>query len=231
MAYVLGFIAADGYVWKSERGAKYIGVTSTDLEIVEKIRNIFESNHKIGCRVSNNPKWKNRYILQIGSKEIVEDLAKLGIFQNKSLNIKFPSNIPDRFLKHFIRGYFDGDGGVFLGQYWRKDREKLSWVFQVYFISGSRIFLEGLHRALKICTSKGFISNKQRGYALVFSHRDGLALFRFMYNNVPEELFLKRKHSVFIKANQLFNGPVEKPGVLVSLSRRKSWVQIPSGPH
>jgi hypothetical protein len=230
MAYVLGFMIADGFVFKNPRGSSYFGIATTDREIVEKIRFVLGSNHKIGVRKYKNPEWKICYVLQIGSKEVVEFIKRFGLIANKSLNINFPKNIPNKFLRHFVRGYFDGDGGVYLKQHWRKNRGKLYWVFQVYFVSGSKKFLEGLHDALKGCVKGGFINKKKRGYALVFSHSDGLALARFMYKGVSKEVFLERKYNIFAKAYKILNGPVEESGVFVSLSRRRSWVRIPSGP-
>ena len=203
MAYVLGLMMADGYVFTNPRGSRYFGITLTDRELVEKVRAILGSNHKIGVYQPKNVKWKTRYILQIGSKEAVEDLYKLGVVEKKSLIIKFPSNIPDRFLRHFIRGYFDGDGGVYLKSHWRKDRKKFYWYFQVYFVSKNKIFLEELHRSMRDYVEGGFINQKQRGYALVFSRRDGLALSNFMYKDVPKELFLERKYDIFVKAHQV----------------------------
>ncbi|MEL3972227.1 LAGLIDADG family homing endonuclease [Rossellomorea oryzaecorticis] len=35
-----------------------------------------------------------------------------GIQPNKSLSIQLPT-IPDSYLNHFIRGYFDGDGSIY----------------------------------------------------------------------------------------------------------------------
>lgn len=200
MAYVLGFLTADGAVFTNPRGSNYFAFYSTDKEIIEKIRKILRSNHKIGIRKRKNLKWKTGYVLQIGSKKVVNDLKKFGIIQNKSLIIKFPKNIPEKFLGHFIRGYFDGDGGVYLKQHYRKDRNKLQWVFQTYFVTRSKEFLGDLHKTLKKFTKGGFISKKQRGYALVFSHNDGLVLFQLMYQDVSKEIFLERKYSTFLKA-------------------------------
>ena len=46
-----------------------------------------------------------------------EDLSKLGAIQNKSLNLKFPDKIiPEKFMRDFIRGCFDGDGCVWNGK-------------------------------------------------------------------------------------------------------------------
>jgi len=41
---------------------------------------------------------------------------------------------------------------------------------------------------------------KSGGYEIVFSQRDSLALFRLMYNNTSDKLFLERKHKIFLNA-------------------------------
>lgn len=58
------------------------------------------------------------YRISIYSKELSDDLTKLGCFQNKSLELKFPTNkqVPDKLIHHFMRGYFDGDGSICFGQ-------------------------------------------------------------------------------------------------------------------
>lgn len=201
MAYVLGFIMADGYVFTNPRGSCYTGFVSDDLEIIEKIRLVLHSNHFIGTRNHpSNPKWKPTHVLQIGSKDLFQDLKKFGVVPNKSLILKFPANIPDAFVGHFVRGYFDGDGCVYFRKHLRKDRNKMSWVFTVRFTSGSKQFLEGLHEILKKYTNGGFIQIKNRGYDLVFSHRDGFALFDLMYKDIESNLFLERKYNIFQKA-------------------------------
>lgn len=55
------------------------------------------------------------------------DLIRLGCVPNKSLILKFPSeNIfsNPELIRHFIRGYFDGDGSVFISRekHWRNKR-------------------------------------------------------------------------------------------------------------
>ena len=208
MAYLLGFIAADGYVWKNPRGSNYLGFTSTDEEIIIKIRKLLGSNHKIGERNKHlkNPSWKKAFVLQIGGKEIVNDLRKYGIIQNKSLVIKFPK-IPPKYLGDYVRGYFDGDGGVHLGRYKRKNRNNSwAWTFSVDFTSGSKIFLVDLLKTLNKNISGGFIYDKNgSGYSFCFSRRDSVALFELMYNNVTSEMFLERKYNTFLKAFRTLN--------------------------
>lgn len=202
MAYVLGFLIADGYVFTNPRGSNYFGFTSTDKEIIEKIRVILGSNHKIGIRKKKNPKWKTGYVLQIGSKKIVKELRKFGVVQNKSLIIDFPKDIPNKFLRHFIRGYFDGDGGVHFGFYYCKSRKKYRHTFTIKFASGSRQFLVDLLNYIRRYTKiKGgsMYSKPEGSYDLSFSVRDSFILYRFMYEGVKKKYFLERKYKTFSK--------------------------------
>ena len=203
MAYVLGFLIADGYVFTNPRGSNYFAFSSTDKGIIVKLRTILESNHKIGVKKRNEPNWKVSYVLQIGSKKVVNELKKFGIIQNKSLIISFPKNIPRKFLKHFVRGYFDGDGCVNFNFYYVKNRKQLKPAFATRFTSGSEEFLKSLFECLKKYTNiKGgcLLTKKERGYDLQFSVRDSFKLFKFMYGEVDEKQFLERKYNIFQEA-------------------------------
>ena len=43
------------------------------------------------------------------------DLEQYGIIPNKTLELKYPTNIPKEFETHLLRGMFDGDGGLTTG--------------------------------------------------------------------------------------------------------------------
>ena len=198
MAYVLGFFAADGTMIENKRGGHYLGLEITDKTLLYRIRELLGSNNKIAAR-RRNLEWKIAYRLQIGSNAIFSDLLKLGISPRKSKIIELP-NIPEDYLSDFVRGYFDGDGHVTIGRYWRKDREKWQWECSTRFCSGSKKFLHQLQKALKPYCHGGYIYDKNRGHELVFSRLDSFALFQFMYHNIPSEVFLRRKFVSFQKA-------------------------------
>lgn len=209
MAYVLGFFAADGNMYIHKNGGRYLEFTSCDKELIEKLRKILKSNHKIS-KNSKLTSGKPAYRIQIGSRNLYNNLLKLGMTPSKSLTIKFPL-IQSAYLNHFVRGYFDGDGCAYLKKNWAKDRNKDRWVFQTRFTSGSKKFLEQLHKTLKkmgVCKGGYLYDKNGRGFELVFSHHDGLALFRFMYDNVPAETYLERKYETFQKAIRVLHlGP------------------------
>lgn len=199
MAYVLGYFAADGSMVRNNRGAHFIEFMSTDLTLIKQVRRALQSTHKLSKKASKKVEWKTQYRIQIGSKELFEDLSKLGFTQKKSQTLMFPK-VPKVFAAHFVRGYFDGDGNVYFKKHFRKDRQVDTWVFTSGFTSGSYAFLHNLHQTLKkFGVQKGSIRTKYRnsGFELVLSRKDSVALFDFMYDNASARLQLPRKRKVF----------------------------------
>ncbi|TSC74893.1 MAG: intein-containing protein [Parcubacteria group bacterium Gr01-1014_30] len=211
MAYVLGYFAADGCMSVNSRGAHFIEFTSTDKEQIERIREKMQSSHVIGRFVSKNPRWKTGYRLQIGSKEMFNDLLRLGLTPRKSLTLDLPE-VPEQYFSHFVRGYFDGDGSVAFMRYFRNDRKKLVYAFRTRFISGSKIFLEKLLQKLRffVGTKGGSLIKKQDGsFELSFSMNDSCKIFFYLYNEcIAGNLFLTRKYNRFQEALKILRGGV-----------------------
>ncbi len=207
MAYILGFFAADGCLTiNRKRKNKYIEFVSIDYEIIKKIRSTLKSEHKIGIAKKglNN---SIAYRLQIGSKEIYNDLVDLGFIPKKSLILKFP-DVPTKFLSHFTRGYFDGDGHCSYGKYIKKDRPGQSMFMLSGFTSGSLDFLEKLRDILnkyaKIRGGTFYFWN--RAYRLSFSCINSQKLFNFLYKNIDKSIYLPRKYIKFNKALKIWGG-------------------------
>ena len=203
MAYVLGFFTADGSMIKNRRGAHFIELEITDKDLLKNIKELLGSNHKISIRKDKFNKWKRLYRIQIGSKEMFNDLLKLGLVPRKAKRIKLP-NIPKKYFSHFVRGYFDGDGNVTICTYQRKARNNESvTILQSGFTSGSKIFLTDLkNKLLKEKIIKGgtlYYSNK--GWRLYFSINDSKRFYSFIYGGLDKnnKLFLNRKKSIFEK--------------------------------
>jgi len=99
MAYLLGFIYADGALIddKQSRG-KYLSLTSTDPEIIENAKKWLGSEHTILKLPPLTPSRKEKSVLRIGSRALYLSLVKLGLYPNKSLIIQFPKNVPPEFL-------------------------------------------------------------------------------------------------------------------------------------
>ncbi|MDP1688922.1 MAG: LAGLIDADG family homing endonuclease [bacterium] len=198
MAYVLGFFAADGNMIKNKRGAHFIEFTNTEKNILTKIKRIIKTDLKISERKKKMP-GKTVYRIQVGSKEIYNDLIKLGMTPNKSRTIVLPK-IPKKYFSHFLRGYFDGDGCVNVCSYYKTGRNMLSTVINCNFVSGSDKLLKAIKNSL---TDFGIVKGGSlcfcnRGYRLAFSINDSFALYNFMYKN-SSDLFMPRKKLIFEK--------------------------------
>lgn len=203
MAYVLGYFAADGCMFINPRGSKYISFTSTDKEILEKVKEALQSKHKFTLRKFRNKNWKDSLTLQIGSKEMYKDFVKLGFMENKTLRVRLPE-MPKRFISHFIRGYFDGDGSITHSHFIRKDRKNKKTPYVLTCFACANIeFLKELSKKLSenARMGRGFL-NKKSGH-LNYSKLDSLKLFRYMYKGDFKRLYLERKYNKFLKAINL----------------------------
>ena len=139
-AYFLGLIYADGCVFPKKNSCA-IKLTKEDEYILEEFKKDIDSQKPLNYTKSK-PITGTTYIgkaqskIELNSKILIDDLQKLGVIQNKSLVLKFPSEMP--YMKDFIRGYFDGDGCIYNSQ----KRIMLNFV-------GSENFCKGLCDFLK----------------------------------------------------------------------------------
>lgn len=113
-AYILGFIYADGCVTNH---ALQIKISKNDIELLEQIKSVMHSDHKIGVYTNNNGYGVgNEYCaIRIQDYKIENDLKSLGVIPRKTKTLSFPTNlqVPENLLRHFVRGFFDGDGSVY----------------------------------------------------------------------------------------------------------------------
>lgn len=201
MAYVLGLLYADGSLEDASylRG-KYIRLTSTDKELIFRVRRWLDSEHTIIYLKPDSLHGKQRYFLRIGSHKLYNSLTKLGLYPNKFLTIKFP-NIPSKYLKDFIRGYFDGDGCVYLELSKNQNHNIVIKKLSIIFTSGSKKFLQGLNSAIKqiLEVNQNNIYTSHRSFQLRYFTKDSIKVFKFMYQNSHYEYYLKRKFDIFGK--------------------------------
>lgn len=113
-AYWLGFIYADGYV-ASVGSSKRVGIAlaSKDTKHLEKFKEVLETDYPIHqYQSSGGYSDQTRYCrIEIYGDKMHNDLSKHGAIKNKSLVLK-PPMLREDLVRHFIRGYFDGDGCI-----------------------------------------------------------------------------------------------------------------------
>lgn len=114
-AYILGLLYADGSN-NISKSTISISLQEEDKKILEEIKSIINSEKPLEYIDYSNKNdfgyhYKNQYRLSLFSSYMCKVLQKIGMIPNKSLKLIFP-NIDKSLYKHFIRGYFDGDGSI-----------------------------------------------------------------------------------------------------------------------
>ena len=185
-AYWLGFIAADGCV-SINRNCLVLkmGLGKKDGNHLEKFKRSIGSTHKIY-------KYKNGDFLNIYSKKITDDLAKYGIIPRKSLRFNNIPNIRKDIIRHFIRGYFDGDGCI-THTYLRKNRAK-GKKYSIY-LEGSLSFLEKIQKILmkKCDLNKTKLINNGKFYTLIYGGNIQVPrILKYLYKD--SKIYLDRKY-------------------------------------
>lgn len=176
MAYILGFFIADGTV--ASKG-QFISIAQKEKYILENIKKEMGSNHPI---------YQNKntgvYILNLNSKILKNDLIEIhGVKPNKSSSIKYPY-VPKKYINHFIRGYFDGDGFIKYQKYF------------VSFVGGSKDFMLDLKKEIENQGLETNFTEHDTYYRVYVSGRRTIRLFsNWIYKD--KGLYLKRKYNAF----------------------------------
>ena len=198
-AYILGFICADGHI--DSKGYRItIALQDSDFKILENIRECMQSNHPIVRHIQcKNPYSKSsRLILEqcslsINGKRLVEPLINMGIAGKKTytLDENILSFIPDNLIRHFLRGYFDGDGNIT----WRKHYSSgFKYLVQV---AGNRKFLLNSFQKYfpSNCNLYKYKTSKQCYVWKVANKQKVLEFLNYLYKGA--KIYLDRKYKIY----------------------------------
>lgn len=202
-AYWLGFLAADGYVCqKNYRIALTLKIE--DINHLKKFADCIEYKGKIktyftvlGKNIKKNGK-KDQYEMgriYLNSKKMYFGLNKNGIISNKSLILKFPKFISNNLIRHYIRGYIDGDGC------WSSDNTKYPTVSLA--ICGTKEFLEDIRDIFlkeKLIYKIGYMCQPSKIHIIKFAGNENIRrIVKWLYYN--STIFLDRKINRLRKYN------------------------------
>lgn len=118
-AYLLGFYAADGNI-NEKRKTFRIHLQKQDSELVYLYKDIISPDartftveeHKTTGRNGKEITAHESFGVDITSAKLCTDLVNLGIGYNKSYKDLHIPEMSKDLIRHFIRGYFDGDGCI-----------------------------------------------------------------------------------------------------------------------
>lgn len=105
-AYWLGFIAADGSI-SSTSDTLVLHLSSKDDEHLENFLAMVQSDHPVKHYTRKEQIMSH---LQIQSPNMVQALSEYGVVPRKTLTLTWPKQLDPDLRRHYLRGYFDGDG-------------------------------------------------------------------------------------------------------------------------
>lgn len=198
MAWCLGFIAADGCILLGPRNSGTLSITVSlkDKEILDKINAHMKSNYKIKTIKTNSNTIACR--LDITVKDIVDDLIELGIKPKKSKTLEWPKFLPEEYIWHFIRGYYDGDGSIMTGKGYT-NKTGYSKLQLRTSVLGTKNMLENIKKYFNSkhpeYDPKVQDQSKNGFYRLEISGtKSAVALCDLIYKDADENIMLKRKY-------------------------------------
>lgn len=181
-AYVFGFWIADGHIEKNNKNL---------LSFPQKEKNILvKIKRAIGATNPINYDGVRGYCLEISSRKLCNDIRALCNFdlsKKKSLVADYPV-ISKKLDSHFIRGVFDGDGGI-----WCNKSGQL-----VFSITGTMSLNSKIQdKLIKNCSvGKTKISNKGNFSELIYvGNKQVIRILGWLYNDAT--IYLDRKKKIY----------------------------------
>lgn len=114
-AYWLGFLAADGCVAQSKwTPVVIVTLAEKDRSHLEAFRNAIGSNQPVRSYSGSNSFGGAKVRLGVTSSGLAAALESHGFTQHKTACNSWP-NLPVDLYRHYLRGYFDGDGSFYAG--------------------------------------------------------------------------------------------------------------------
>ena len=203
-AYWLGFIFADGTINSGPLSdSKYVRYTfecslqSSDSQHLEKMKEFFKKRNSISIN-------EQRCRLSFDSKHLWETLNNYGCTPNKSLTLQFPNKSIFKSLdliRHFIRGYWDGDGCL---TYKRPKYPTISCISTANFLTEVQNYFN-TNKNLYIA------NNPDNGVTRVLKYngQEAFNIVEYLYKN--SNIYLNRKYDKYLEYCRIF----EKSDILL----------------
>lgn len=202
-AYWLGFIMADGCIVQKSKNrpslSLIINLQDSDYKHLEKFNNDLNGNLPIRhfmskpstihsyngiVDISKKPYCK----IEVNSKWLCQDLIRHGVFQRKTLNEKIPLIEDSSLIRHFIRGFFDGDGCFSAIKPSNRKRE-----YPKIIIASGEIIIDFIIN--NVYKETGFLMSHDKYYKLdrcyIQSEEGFLKFVKYIYEDAT--IFLDRK--------------------------------------
>jgi hypothetical protein len=192
-AYFLGLISADGCVYRQKdrpnSWALSLSLWDVDQELLEKLRDGLNPDIILHRKKSNNPRRHDMVTLAIGDSNLCRTLSTYGIVPRKTHLLKPIQNLSEQLLRHYIRGYFDGDGCVSI------DNSKRRAVASICGTQDLLRFID-LHFT-SLYAHKVTVREKIGCYTIHYCGNTAQAFLDWIYNGAL--IYMQRKYTIYEK--------------------------------
>lgn len=192
-AYWLGFIFADGNISSPRKNGKPIYTFEICLQL-QDTNHLYKFNAFMKHQKNNVKTDSYRCRWSITNKHLWETLNNYGCTPQKSLTLEFPKLkiFKDKSLiRHFIRGYFDGDGCIS-----HNDKEQEIPCINVL---GTNEMLTPIQNMILMDDNPFYLNNPKNKITLVISRSTAKAVM-FMYAlYYKSNIYLDRKYQKFLQ--------------------------------
>lgn len=204
-AYWLGFLYADGCICKNLSNLKMsLALSIKDIEHLEKFRNFLKTDAPIQ---SYNGNHNNTYCrLSLTDRHLCEQLIEKGIYERKTEIITFPTFLDESLIRHFIRGYVDGDGCI---TYHIHNQNQNRFVFSIKICS-TKEMLCSIHQYLPLKNKKEYPTLEKRhnndvnNYSVSYGgNLQVLNILNYLYEN--SNIYLQRKYERYLLLKNFYS--------------------------
>lgn len=203
-AYFLGFIMADGNIDypKSKSSPQLrIAIQKEDIYILKILQQNLCPSKAVKIYPKRKASWKDTAYFSLVSQQLCDSLINWGIVPRKSYKELSIPKINKSLIRHFIRGYFDGDGSI-VKSIIKDTRNRLTYSYERFTVtfSGSHNLLTEINNFF---VEKGILSkkvnkvkNKKHSSLVYASHISLKKIFNILYTD--SSIYLKRKYDKFV---------------------------------
>lgn len=207
-AYWLGFFYADGCVRvRKDSSESKLKLSIKDIDHLEKLKKALNGNNKI-ILIDNKAAY-----LSLNTRIFANHLIDKGCTERKTSTVKFPYFLDKKLVRHFIRGYFDGDGSISTSQTRYKGVIQARRSAMLNFVSGSDDMLRSIADIIiEKCKTKPRKIYKYKdnnfGYIIWWTKNDITSIYNYFYKD--SSVYLERKKIEFEKIINMRKLKLEK---------------------
>lgn len=203
-AYWLGFAMADGCITRTEANGPYnrfcFCLKGDDISHLEKLNKSLDADYPIKTKTNINKKLDFETTIceiRISSRILCDNLIRNGVVPNKTGKEILPDTVPQELIKHFIRGFFDGDGC-------------LAKTKKIDFSCSSKFIIDSIHDYFKKELDIDFHIYKSDDYSIPFyrmesnHYKNNKIVLDHLYKDAT--IYLDRKYNLYL---DLYGSPIQ----------------------